>query len=44
MGKNFKAFEDSTFKIEKIEGYSPQIGHLVSMMNYARFTTLNEVS
>ncbi|WP_257348708.1 DinB family protein [Pseudalkalibacillus decolorationis] len=31
------------FKIEKIENYSPQIGHLVSMMNYARYTTLNAV-
>ncbi|WP_132745730.1 DinB family protein [Scopulibacillus darangshiensis] len=30
-------------KIKKVSGYSPQIGHLVSMMNYARFTTLNEV-
>lgn len=31
------------FKIEHIQGYSPQIGQLVSMMDYARFTTLNTV-
>ncbi|MBP1970405.1 putative damage-inducible protein DinB [Virgibacillus natechei] len=35
--------ELKTFKIEEIQGYSPQIGQLVSMMEYARFTTLNEV-
>jgi uncharacterized damage-inducible protein DinB len=29
--------------ITDIPGYSPQIGRLVSMMNYARFTTLNAV-
>ncbi|MFD2922892.1 DinB family protein [Halobacillus naozhouensis] len=31
------------FKIKKTEGYTSQIGHLVSMMNYARHTTLNAV-
>lgn len=35
--------ENKTFKVETLEGYSPQIGHLVSMMNYARYTTLNAV-
>lgn len=32
-----------TFKVEDIQGYSPQIGHLVSMMSYARYTTLKAV-
>lgn len=31
------------YMIEEIPGYSPQIGHLVSMMNYARWTTLNSI-
>ncbi|WP_163527472.1 DinB family protein [Halobacillus ihumii] len=31
------------FKIEKSNSYTPQIGHLVSMMNYARYTTLQAV-
>ena len=31
------------FKIGEIEDYEPQIGHLVSMMNYARKTTLEAV-
>lgn len=31
------------FKIKEIENYTPQIGRLVSMMNYARFTTLQAV-
>lgn len=35
--------KDKTFKIETIEGFSPQIGNLVSMMNYVRSTTLNAV-
>ena len=35
--------EDRKFKITEIQHYSPQIGHLVSMMNYARLTTLNAV-
>jgi len=35
--------KNKTFKIETIEGYSSQIGKLVSMMNYARYTTLNAV-
>jgi uncharacterized damage-inducible protein DinB len=40
----FNKFEEhKTFKIEDIHGYSPQIGQLVSMMNYARFTTLNAI-
>lgn len=29
------------FKVKELEGYTPQIGHLVSMMNYARLTTLD---
>ncbi|WP_053220062.1 DinB family protein [Virgibacillus senegalensis] len=31
------------YKITGKAGYSPQIGHLVSMMDYARETTLNAV-
>ncbi|KAB2329485.1 DinB family protein [Bacillus mesophilum] len=31
------------FKIDKLKGFSPQIGHLVSQMNYARKTTLEAV-
>jgi uncharacterized damage-inducible protein DinB len=31
------------FKVEALPGYSPEIGHLVTMMNYARYTTLNAV-
>lgn len=29
--------------IKEIPGYAPQISHLVAMMNYARFTTVEEV-
>lgn len=32
------------FKIDRLRGYTPQIGHLVSQMNYARKTTLESVS
>lgn len=40
----FNKFKElKIFKIEEILGYSQQIGQLVSMMEYARFTTLNEV-
>lgn len=31
------------FKISEIKDYAPQIGHLVSMMDYARETTLQAV-
>ncbi|WP_174613482.1 DinB family protein [Virgibacillus ihumii] len=31
------------FKIKDLEGYTPQIGRLVHMMNYARTTTLQAV-
>ncbi|AZB41553.1 DUF664 domain-containing protein [Bacillus sp. FJAT-42376] len=31
------------FKVEKVKGFSLQIGHLVSQMNYARKTTLEAV-
>lgn len=31
-------------KIEPLKGFTPQIGHLVSQMNYARKTTLEAVS
>ena len=34
----------SLYLIAPIAGYSPQIGRLVSMMNYARRTTLDEVA
>ncbi|MEN1966569.1 DinB family protein [Lentibacillus sp. N15] len=30
-------------KITALDGYSPQIGHLISMMNYVRKTTLDAV-
>lgn len=33
----------SLFLITDVAGYTPQIGRLVSMMNYARWTTLAEV-
>lgn len=29
------------FKIKSIDGFSPQIGHLLSLMNYARITTFD---
>lgn len=38
-----KVDERRLFLITDVPGYSPQIGRLVSMMNYARWTTLNEV-
>lgn len=31
------------FKISEVEGFTPQIGHLVSQMDYARRTTLEAV-
>lgn len=31
------------FKIDKLNGFTPQIGHLVSQMNYARKTTIEAV-
>jgi uncharacterized damage-inducible protein DinB len=31
------------FKVNKIDGFTPQIGHLVSQMDYARRTTLEAV-
>lgn len=34
---------NNQFKIEDITGMSHQISQLVSMMNYARFTTINAV-
>lgn len=36
-------FDDSVFVIGPMEGYSPQIGTLVSMLNYNRYTILNAV-
>jgi uncharacterized damage-inducible protein DinB len=35
--------ESKLYLIAPITGYAPQIGRLVSMMNYARWTTLAEV-
>ncbi|MCA1054336.1 DinB family protein [Rossellomorea aquimaris] len=32
------------YKIETLRGFSPQLGHLVSQMNYARQTTLEAVN
>jgi hypothetical protein len=37
------SLEESVFVIGPMEGYSPQIGTLVSMLNYNRFTILNMV-
>ena len=31
------------FLINDIPGFTPQVGRLVSMMNYVRYTTLSEV-
>ena len=36
--------EKSLYLVAPIAGYSPQVGRLVSMMNYARRTTLDEVA
>ena len=34
---------ENILRITDIPGYTPQISRLISMMNYARFTTLNAV-
>jgi uncharacterized damage-inducible protein DinB len=34
---------DHLFKIQEIDGYPCQIGHLISMLNYARITTFDAV-
>lgn len=34
---------DQIYLITSIPGYTPQISRLISMMNYARYTTLEEV-
>jgi hypothetical protein len=34
---------DHLFKIQNLDGYSSQIGYLISMMNYARITTFDAV-
>lgn len=31
------------FMVKPLENYPPQIGHLLFMMNYARYTTLKAV-
>jgi uncharacterized damage-inducible protein DinB len=36
--------ERSLFLIDEIPGFTPEIGRLVSMMNYVRFTTLSEIA
>ena len=36
--------ESGLYLISEIQGFSPQIGRLVSMMNYARYTTLSDVA
>ena len=36
--------EGDLFLIAEIPGFTPQIGRLVSMMNYARSTTLSAVA
>ncbi|MCC2683788.1 MAG: integrase [Paenibacillaceae bacterium] len=35
--------DDKIYLITDIDGFTPQIGRLISMMNYARRTTLNTV-
>jgi hypothetical protein len=35
--------ESDLFLIGDISGFTPQIGRLVSMMNYVRYTTLSAV-
>ena len=37
------AAPDTTFKIGPIPGHAPQVGTLVSMLNYNRYTVLNAV-
>ena len=51
MSKLPNTYEDSSlaskqhlFLIGDIHGFTPQIGRLVSMMNYARHTTLSAVA
>ena len=34
--------ESRLFLIEDVPSFTPQISRLVSMMNYARYTTLSE--
>ena len=34
---------ESVFRVEPLDPFTPQIGHLVSQMNYARQTTLRDV-
>jgi uncharacterized damage-inducible protein DinB len=36
--------ESGLYLIGEIQGFTPQIGRLVSMMNYARYTTLSAVA
>ena len=38
-----KAEKTNLYLVTPVAGYTPQIGRLVSMMNYARRTTLDEV-
>lgn len=35
---------DHLYNVQKINGYNEQIGHLLSMMNYARITTFDAVN
>ncbi|WP_249872842.1 DinB family protein [Oceanobacillus saliphilus] len=39
----FSQLENKILKIEEIQGYPSQIGKLISMMNYARSTTIEAV-
>ncbi|MCE2963630.1 MAG: DinB family protein [Chitinophagales bacterium] len=34
---------DQLFKVKEIDGYPSQLGHLISMLNYARITTFDAV-
>ena len=44
MDERYGVSERGLFLIGDIPGFTPQIGRLVSMMNYARYTTLSAVA
>jgi hypothetical protein len=44
LGERYGMNDRALFLIGDIPGFTPQIGRLVSMMNYARYTTLSAVA
>jgi uncharacterized damage-inducible protein DinB len=44
LGEGYGMNDRDLFLIGDIPGFTPQIGRLVSMMNYARYTTLSAVA